>query len=73
MSDIGKCPECNSIIAFRFPIHICKSVRIFDGDNQKLIDRITIEERDKRIEILRQTNADVNIDIHGDIVFHKEI
>ena len=69
---ITKCPECGTVVALRFPIHVCKSVKVFDGDNQKLIDKITIEEREERLKSLQQIYFEANVDSDGDIVFYRE-
>jgi len=73
MSDIGKCDKCGCVIAYRFPMHNCKSVKVFDGDNQTLIKKITPEERDAEVERLSKIYDDVGIDIDGDIVFNREL
>jgi hypothetical protein len=73
MSDIGKCPKCGCVIAYRFPIHNCKSVKVFDGDKQTLVKKITEEERDTEIERLSEIYEDVGADINGDIIFYREL
>ena len=72
MSDIGKCPKCDCVIAYRFPIHICKSVKVFDGDNQKLIKKIATDEQDKEIKRLSKIFDDISVDINGDIVCYRK-
>ena len=73
MSDIGKCDKCGCVIAYRFPIHVCKSVIVIDGDNQEGVKKITPEERDMEVKRLSQIYDDVGVDVNGDIVFYREL
>ena len=68
---ITNCPECGGVISLRFPAHSCKSVFVLDGDKQKLVKKITIEERGAMVEKLKKTYEDVGIDANGDIVFYE--
>ena len=70
---IAKCPKCDGVISLRFPIHVCKSVLVIDGDNQKRIKKITLEEREAEVQRLNHIYDDVGVDVNGDIVFYKEI
>ena len=72
MSDIGKCEKCGCVIAYRFPIHVCKSIKVFDGNSQTLIKKITIEQREAELKALRKIYNEVDTDIDGDIVFFSE-
>ena len=68
-----KCSKCGGIISLRFPLHHCKSVKVFDGDEQKLIKKITKDERVLEIKKLRDVFGSVSFDIDGDIVCFERI
>ena len=68
-----KCSECGGIISLRFPLHHCKNVKVFDGDEQKLIKKITKDEKILEIKKLREVYNDVSCDIDGDVVCFERI
>jgi hypothetical protein len=71
MGNISKCLLCGSIISIRFPIHICKSVKVIDGSNQKLIKRITPEEVNREMKILEMIYSEIDCDCDGDIIVYE--